>query len=69
MGDRPSTRSATSAKSIIMIAFFFTMPMSRIRPMSAMIVKSVPVASSASVAPTPADGSVERIVSGCTRLS
>ena len=37
--------------------------------MSAMIVKSVPVASSASVAPTPADGSVERIVSGCTRLS
>ena len=32
--------------------------------MNAMIVKSVSVTSSASVAPTPADGSVERIVSG-----
>ena len=36
-------RSASSATSIIMIAFFFTMPMSRISPISAITVKSVPV--------------------------
>ena len=37
----PWSRSASSAKSIIMIAFFFTMPMSRTMPMSAMTLKSV----------------------------
>ena len=52
-----------------MIAFFFTMPISRITPISAMIVKSVSKTSSASSAPTPAEGSVERIVIGCTQLS
>jgi hypothetical protein len=52
-----------------MIAFFFTMPISKMMPMTAMIVSSIPVASSASSAPTPADGSVDRIVSGWTRLS
>ena len=36
------SRSASSAKSIIMIAFFFTMPMSRTMPMSAMTLNSVP---------------------------
>ncbi len=52
-----------------MIAFFLTMPISRITPISAMIENSVSVTSSASSAPTPADGSVDRIVTGCTRLS
>ena len=33
--DRPSSRSAAMAKSTIMMPFFFTMPISRIVPMSA----------------------------------
>ena len=57
-------RSASSAKSIIMIAFFLTMPISRMMPISAITLKSVRQSSSASSAPTPADGSVERIVIG-----
>ena len=60
----PRVRSASRAKSIIMIAFFLTMPIRRMTPMSAMIVNSVWHSISASVAPSPADGSVERIVSG-----
>jgi hypothetical protein len=60
-----SVRSASSAKSIIIIAFFFTMPMSRMIPMMAMKFKSVLQSCSASRAPTPADGSVDRMVSGC----
>ena len=60
----PRVRSASSAKSIIMIAFFLTMPISRITPISAMTLSSVWNSSSASSAPTPADGSVERIVIG-----
>ena len=47
-----------------MIAFFLTMPISRMMPISAMTLKSVRQISSASSAPTPADGSVERIVIG-----
>ncbi len=62
----PCSRSAASATSIIMIAFFFTMPISRMTPMNAMIEKSVLNSMSASSAPTPAEGSVDRIVSGCT---
>ena len=61
----PWLRSASSAKSIIMIAFFLTMPISRITPISAMIEKSVSVMINASSAPTPADGSVDRMVIGC----
>jgi hypothetical protein len=57
-------RSASSAKSIIMIAFFLTMPISRMMPMIAMIARSLPEISSASSAPTPRDGSVDRIVIG-----
>ena len=60
----PSLRSASSAKSIIMIAFFLTMPISRMMPMTAIRLRSVPTTMSASSAPTPADGSVERIVIG-----
>ena len=52
-----------------MIAFFFTMPISRMTPISAMMLNSVLKTSSASSAPTPADGSVDRIVIGCTKLS
>ena len=37
--------------------------------MRAMIERSLPVSSSASSAPTPAEGSVERIVTGWMRLS
>ena len=63
-GGIPSLRSASSAKSIIMIAFFFTMPMSRMIPISAMSDISVRHTSSASSAPTPALGSDDRIVIG-----
>ena len=63
-GGRPSLRSASSAKSIIMIAFFSTMPMSRMMPMRAMTLKSVRQSMSDSRAPTPAEGSVDRIVMG-----
>ena len=47
-----------------MMAFFLTMPISRMMPISAMTLSSVWQSSSASSAPTPADGSVERIVIG-----
>ena len=40
-GGMPSSRSASSAKSIIMIAFFFTMPISRMMPMRAMSERSM----------------------------
>ena len=63
-GESFSSRSATSAKSIIMIAFFFTMPMRRTMPISATMSNSIPHTISASSAPTPAEGSVERMVIG-----
>ncbi len=52
------------AKSIIMMAFFFTIPMSRITPISAMMLNSVCHTMSASTAPTPAEGRVEMMVIG-----
>ena len=63
-GGSPSTRSASSAKSIIMMAFFFTMPINNTMPMRAMMLNSVPVNMSARNAPTPAEGKVDRIVTG-----
>jgi multidrug efflux pump subunit AcrB len=54
---------------ISMIAFFFTMPIRRIIPMMATMVSSSPAAISASSAPIPADGSVERMVRGWMKLS
>ena len=60
------SRSAAIAKSIIMIAFFFTMPMRRMMPMIAITPRSLPEISSASSAPTPAEGSVDRMVMGWT---
>ena len=60
---------ASIAKSIIMIAFFFTMPISSTTPTRATIERSLPVTISASSAPMPADGKVERIVTGWMMLS
>ncbi len=54
---------------MIRIAFFLTMPISRNTPISAMIENSMRNISSASTAPTPADGSVDSTVIGWTRLS
>ena len=54
------------AKSIIMIAFFFTMPISSTRPMMPTTSNECPVIHKASSAPTPAEGSVDKMVSGCT---
>ncbi len=68
-GVRPCTRSASSAKSIIMIAFFLTMPISSTMPISAITDRSWPSSISASSAPKPADGSVDRMVMGWITLS
>ena len=65
----PSLRSAASAKSIIMIAFFLTMPISRIIPIMPMMSRLLLNRTIAISAPTPADGSVEMMVSGWIRLS
>ncbi|MOA31295.1 hypothetical protein D3C78_1524440 [compost metagenome] len=63
-GSMPWWRSASRAKSIIMIAFFLTMPISRMMPMMAIMPRSLPLMSKASKAPTAADGRVERMVTG-----
>lgn len=52
-----------------MMAFFFTMPISRMMPMMAITSSSLPASHSASSAPTPAVGRVERIVIGWIKLS
>ena len=59
-----STRDAFTAKSIIKMAFFFTMPISKMMPIKAITFRSLPVSMIARIAPTPAEGSVERIVMG-----
>ncbi len=41
-GGSPPRRSPSSAKSTIMMPFFFTMPISRMMPMKAITVSSVP---------------------------
>src|SRR6202521_385269 len=60
-GGLPSRRSASSAKSIIMIAFFLTMPISRMMPMIEMIDRSVPETTRARSAPTPGEGGALKI--------
>ena len=45
------------------------MPMSKITPIKAITEKSVPVIIKAIKAPTPADGRVDKIVMGCSKLS
>ncbi len=68
-GANPSSCCATMAKSIINMAFFLTMPMSRMMPIKAMMVRSSPNSMRASSAPMPADGKVDRIVIGWMKLS
>ena len=62
--DRCSSRSAVMAKSTIMMPFFLTMPIRRITPIMATRLKSKPNNISVAIAPAPADGKVDRIVSG-----
>ncbi len=65
---RPA-RSASSAKSTIMIAFFLTMPIKSKTPIAAMMVNWTSNNHSASAAPTLAENRVERMVIGWIRLS
>ena len=65
----PCDRSSSIATSMIRIAFFLTMPISRMTPISAMISNCPPVTISAKIAPTPAEGSVESTVKGWIALS
>jgi hypothetical protein len=60
----PPLRSVSSEKSIIMIAFFFTMPMSRMMPTIPYTVSSWCVIHRARSAPNAAKGRPERIVTG-----
>ena len=64
-----SMRCAATAKSIIMIAFFLTIPIRRMIPIKDMTLSSPPTIMSATRAPTPAEGRVDRIVIGWIRLS
>src|SRR6267143_692468 len=59
----PPSRSACRAKSIIMMAFFLTIPMSRTMPMMEMMLRSCLKSMRASMAPTLAEGSVGMMVS------
>ncbi|MNJ56096.1 hypothetical protein D3C77_516250 [compost metagenome] len=59
-----SWRSSCKARSIIMMAFFFTTPINRNRPSREIRLNSLPTTYRVSKAPTPADGKVERMVSG-----
>ena len=68
-GASPCSRSASRAKSIIMIAFFFTRPISRMMPITAIRSRLRPDSSSAASAPTVAEGRVERMVTGWMKLS
>ena len=52
-----------------MIAFFLTMPISSTMPMMPITSRSLPAIISASSAPMPADGKVDRIVTGWMKLS
>jgi hypothetical protein len=65
----PRLRSDSSAKSTIMMPFLVTMPISRMMPMSPTTFRPWPNRISASSAPTPADGSVDRMVTGWMKLS
>ena len=63
------TRRRSSAKSIIMIAFFFTMPTSITMPIMAITDSSIWNNISVRIAPMPADGRPEMIVIGWMKLS
>ena len=65
----PSSRCSAMATSTIMIAFFFTMPISMRMPISAITERSSPNTCKASSAPSAAEGRPDRIVSGWMKLS
>ncbi|MNM59686.1 hypothetical protein D3C81_709450 [compost metagenome] len=65
----PRVRCASSAKSIIMIAFFFTRPISSTMPITAIRSRLRPLTHNAARAPTVAEGRVERMVMGWMKLS
>jgi hypothetical protein len=65
----PSTRWASRAKSIIMMAFFLTTPKSMMRPTKAYRSRSLPKSRRVSSAPKTAEGRPERIVIGWMKLS
>ena len=52
-----------------MMAFFFTMPISSTMPTSATSERSMPHTISATSAPMPADGKVDKMVIGWIQLS
>ncbi len=58
------SRRASMAKSIIMMAFFLTMPISSTMPTMPSTDRLSPHIISASNAPTPAGGNVEMMVNG-----
>jgi len=62
-GDKPRCW-ACKVKSTIMIAFFLTIPISKMMPIIPSIYRSSPQSINVSSAPNPADGKVEMIVSG-----
>ena len=62
-------RCRCSAKSIIMMAFFLTMPISIRMPMMAMTLRSKPNSCSEARAPAAAAGRPVRMVSGWMKLS
>ncbi|EXI70592.1 MAG: hypothetical protein AW07_03922 [Candidatus Accumulibacter sp. SK-11] len=62
-------RWASSAKSIIMMAFFLTMPISMRMPIMAMMDTSMSNSQSMTSAPAAAEGRPARMVSGWTKLS
>ena len=64
LGSRCSPRSNCNAKSIIRIAFFFTMPINRITPIKAIMVSGIFNTNKKRRAPIPAEGMVDRIVIG-----
>lgn len=63
-GGLPDARSASTAKSTIMMPFFLTRPTSMITPTKAYIDKSVQNTNSVRRAPNPAKGSADKMVSG-----
>ena len=63
------TRRRSIAKSIIMMAFFLTMPTSITMPIMAITDRSILKTISVTSAPTPADGRPEMIVIGWMKLS
>ncbi len=67
--DGAPARFFCNAKSIIMIAFFLTMPISISTPMMAMIDRSKPKSCSVASAPITAAGRPVRMVSGWMKLS